>query len=1301
MRKEDIQNVYPLSPLQEGMLFHALLHPKADAYFQQVRIDLAGDVDEEAFREAWAFLVRRHDVLRTVFVHRNAPQPLQVVLREQALDFATEDIRSLPESEHEAWLTNYQAEERRKPFDLSRDRLLRVRLVRRGATRWSVVLSFHHILLDGWCQSVLFSELAAAYRARRLGQDPVLPAALPYGQYIRWLQQQDREAALAHWRTYLDGYETAPTVPWRRSAVDGYELRRHEVMFDVRHSDALRALAARLNVTVNTLLQCAWGCLLGRYNGTQDVVFGSVVAGRPQELPGIERALGLFINTVPVRLAWQNGTPFEELAGRLQADFARSEPYQFLSLADIRGALPGAPELINHIFVFENYPVERADAANGPFADLGFTVERMAVFEQTNYDFNLTVLPGDTVLLRFEYNARAFDPGDVARMEGHWRRFLDAVLADPRVTPEQIDILTPAERRVIVGEWGQAPARFPADVTAARLFVEQALAEPDRLAVVAGGERRSYGELLAAATRVAAALQAAGVGPEVPVGVCVDRSWEMIAAVLGVMLSGGAYVPLDPSYPPDRLAFMVSDLGARHLLASPCYRGLVTGAGGATPCVLSVDEALAGTGTTPDPRALAAAIRPEQLAYVIYTSGSTGRPKGAMIEHRSLANAYLAWDQAYALRASIRVHLQMASLSFDVFSGDLVRALCSGGALVLCPREWLLDAERLYALLREEHVECAEFVPAVLRNLAAYVRDAGLRLDSLRVLIAGSDTWTPDEYRAFRALCGPATRLINSYGLTEATIDSTYYEAPAEAVPDTRAVPIGRPFANTTLYILDRSGRPVPAGIPGELFIGGAGLARGYWNRPELTAERFVASPLPGEADQRLYRTGDQAQWLRDGNVEFIGRGDSQIKIRGYRVEAAEVEAALRGCPGVRQAVVVGRETPDGSRELVGYVVSDNDLREEDVRRRLKDQVPDYMVPSRIVRLEAFPLTPNGKVNRRALPDPAAGHGLAAAHVAAEPPAHPLEQALADIWRGLLGRQDVGMTDNFFELGGHSLKATQLIARISKDLKRDVPLTAVFRFPTIRTLAEFLLSTNAGRGAGSSRGFYRLNAEAPHQVFALPAGAGLGLGYAALARQLNGVALHGINASLAADPIGDYVAALQAAQSKGPYVLLGYCGGGNLAFEVARRVEAAGQPVAALLMIDSYRRLTLPTAGQEAIRARAQGVLCDPRFQPYLLNEALRAQFAAAAEAWFRHEAQGVDDGQVSADIHLVTAEGPAGDPSDSLGRRRSRDAWREATRGVFECHAGVGAHDTMLEGEALAANAALVQKILRQVLGA
>ncbi|HEV2736864.1 MAG TPA: amino acid adenylation domain-containing protein [Longimicrobiaceae bacterium] len=1056
---QNVESVYALSPMQQSMLVRTLQFPGLEEYTEQVTWTVAGALDAGALGRAWRRVVDRHAILRTTFFWEGLDQPLQVVRGEAAAPFETHDWSEVPDRGREERFAEFLAADRARGFDLGAAPLARLTCIRLGEDEHRVVWSYHHLLLDGWSSALGLRELHACYAALAEGREPELGRPGRYQDFISWMGAQDESGAREFWGAQLDGF-AAPTRLALERPAEGEEAPE---VLEARLPEALvarvREATRRHGVTLNTVLQGAWGLLLAQYSGEADVIFGAIVSGRPPALPGVETALGMFINTVPVRVRVPPEQPVAAWLRELQAVQTRARDFDWVAVPRIQSwsEVPQPEKLYDTVYVFQNVPDVETRGARAAGTDWG-GFSRNAAAVRTGYGLMPEFVPRGGVEVNLMWDAARFDRAFAERVPEHLAALLEAFAADPERALASVSPLAPEERRRVLEEWNATGRDYPRGECVHGLFAAQAARTPDAPAVASGEETLSYAELDARANRLANHLRRLGVGPETRVGVCVERGPEMFWGVLGVLKAGGAYVPLDPAYPEDRLAFMVEDAGARVLLAQARVADRLP-AGGAAVVRLDADRAAIDAESAAPPET---GVGEGNLAYVVYTSGTTGRPKGVQVEHRAWVNAYRAWEEAYALRPAPTAHLQMASFSFDVFGGDLVRALCSGGKLVPVPMDTLLDPPALYALMRRHEVDTAEFVPAVLRSLFQHLRETGERLDFMRLLIAGSDAWYVREHEEIRALCAPDTRCVNSYGVAEATVDSTWYESGRERLSGDAMVPIGRPFANTRIYVLDGRMQPSSPGVPGELFIGGAGLARGYLGRPELTAEKFVPDAFPDRPGARMYRTGDRARRLADGSLEFLGRADHQVKIRGFRIEPAEVAAQLLEHPAVREALVLVREDRPGEKRLVAYLVPEAgaEVASPDLRDHLRERLPDYMVPSAFVVVDAFPLTPNGKVDRRALPAPEGGaedEGFAA-------PRTPVEEVLAAIWAEVLGVDRVGVADDFFRLGGHSLLATRVISRVRRALEVEVPIRALFESPTVEAMAE---RVEALRGAGA------------------------------------------------------------------------------------------------------------------------------------------------------------------------------------------------------------------------------------------
>jgi amino acid adenylation domain-containing protein len=734
-------------------------------------------------------------------------------------------------------------------------------------------------------------------------------------------------------------------------------------------------------------------------------------------------------------------------------------------------------------------------------------------------------------------------------------------------------MLTATEQQQLLVEWNNTQLDYPFDRCIHHLIEQQVERTPDAIAVVFEDRHLTYQELNQRANQLAHYLKERGVGSEVLVGICLERSLELIVAVLAVFKAGGAYVPLDPNYPPERLEFMLRDAQLSLLLTT---ENLLSQLGDRQIQLICLDTDWKEIANHSDSNPISS-VQVENLAYLIYTSGSTGTPKGVMVSHRSLVNAYWAWESAYHLRDRTHSHLQMANFSFDVFAGDLVRALCSGSKLVLCPREFLLSPSQLYQLMRDRAVDCAEFVPAVMRHLVEYLEKTAQNLDFMQVLVVGSDAWYVREYMAFQRLCGPQTRLINSYGISEATIDSSYFEIAAFNLPADALVPIGKPFDNTQLYVLDANMQPVPVGVPGELHIGGSGLARGYCNRPDLTQQRFIANPFSSDPQARLYKTGDLVRFLPDGNLELLGRIDNQVKLRGFRIELGEIEAVLSQYPTVAQTAAIVREDVPGDRRLVAYLVgAESEASVNDLRQFLKDRLPEYMVPAAFVFLDALPLTPNGKVDRRALPAPDLNSLSGDTNFA--PPRDVVEQQLVEIWSEVLNIYPVGVKGNFFSLGGHSLLAVQLMSKIEQQFGIILPLAALFQNPTIEQLAVTLRQPIDElqwsllipiKSSGSKPPFFCVPGAGGNPLYLYNLAHHLDRDRPFYALQSVGLDGQSEPHTCIEDMAADYIQSIQSLQPQGPYLLGGHSFGGQVAFEMALQLQKIGQEVSLLAFLDS------------------------------------------------------------------------------------------------------------------------------------
>jgi amino acid adenylation domain-containing protein len=1034
LRQQEAEQVsqYPVSYGQQGIWITNETYPDSPALNVAFSSRIWSEVDVPRLHNAFQSLVDRHAVLRTVYAVNKDGLPEQRVYGYMPVDFRVIDASDWDEST----LHEHVVAEHQQPFDLASGPIMRVRLFSCAPQNHVLLLSIHHIAGDGWSVWLLLDELRQIYAGTALPRPET-----SYADYVRWerdlVEGLEGDRLWSYWQDKLKGELPVLRLP-ERDQQGMPTMRGHSLAFTLSEelSQGIKSLAQSEGITLYTMLVSAFLTVLYRYTGQTDILIASPGANRTRpEFAGI---VGDFVNMFVLRADLSGSPTFRTLLGHMREEVLASLANQNYPLALITQKLRVRRRSSENAFFQVRFALQKPQQSGDLALLFGTTGEQRRIdfagLEMEYYDIpqqegqhplTLDMIEGDRRITGvFKYDNNRLDAATVEQINKHFEVLLETVVANPDTPIDQLKLISEMEYKALL-DLSYVPADSRPDSCVHRLFEAQVERVPHNVAVRYGDMSLTYDDLNRRANQMARHLQTLGVGVESRVGIHLNKSLDLIAAVLAVFKSGAAYVPLDPSYPADRLAYMLSDSGATILITGTQQLDQLPVDNVQVVLVDDLDEQLAKYEDTN----LSVGVNPENLAYIIYTSGSTGKPKGVMVEHRNLSNAYYAWETAYGLN-HIQSHLQMASFSFDVFAGDFVRALCSGGRLILCDRDTLVMPDQLYALMHKEAVEAAEFVPAVLRVLVDYLEQQGHKLDFMKLLICGSDSWSVPEYRRFKTFCGEQTRLINSFGLSEATIDSSYYESQLSELAGEGIVPIGRPFPGTALYVLDAHRQPVPAGLVGELYVGGKGLARGYWNRPDLTAERFWDSPFV--AGERVYRTGDLARWLPNGQLEYLGRADFQIKLRGHRIEPGEIENQIKNYPGISQAVVTVRENGQGTPRLVAYFMADTAIDVSDLRTCLKSLLPDYMVPASFMQVDAFPITPNGKIDRRGLPEPDQQQTTASTNTA--PLETPMQQMVADTWSAVLGIETVSPYDNFFDLGGHSLMVVQVITRLQEKL---------------------------------------------------------------------------------------------------------------------------------------------------------------------------------------------------------------------------------------------------------------------------
>ncbi|MFI9324912.1 amino acid adenylation domain-containing protein [Kitasatospora aureofaciens] len=1046
----NVETVYPLTPMQSGMLFHTLSEPGSQAYFEQTSFLLDGIGDPALLEQAWQHVTDHLEILRGAVVWERVDRPQLVVHRRVEPPVVHLDWRNLPDQEQARALERHLAEDRARGIDLSVAPLMRMALIRLTDTTVRVVRTSHHVLLDGWSTFQMFDDLTTAYRALAAGRRPVLPVRRPFAAYVEWLEGQDLAEAEAYWRRLLGGVTEPTALPFDRLPVTGHQAqssRRLLTRIPTEVSQRLYAVAREHRLTVNTVLQGAWALLLSRYAGEPDVVFGATVSGRPADLPGADAMVGMLINTLPVRVEVDGDALVGAWLGGLQQAQAEARQYEHVPLTQIQGwsGVERGTHLFETLVAFENFPAD-GDSSAGSGDDV--RLYGLEGADVTNYPLNLVAYAGEELAFALSYDPALFDAETIERIAGHLGTLLAAIAEDPNRPVSAVPMLMPGELERVTGEWSGVPGLPARPGTIHELVAAQAARTPHAPAVTFGDESLSYQELDQAANQLAHHLTAHGAGPDQLVALSVERGLPMAIGLLGIMKAGAAYLPLDPAYPADRLAYMLQDSGARLLVT---HHDLNRNLPADDVHVIDLDHDAATIAARPTtaPHSGATATN---LAYVIYTSGSTGRPKGVAIEHHTVLHLMANTQPLYGFDTQ-DVWTVFHSYAFDFSVWELWGALTTGGRAVIIAHDTARNPDAMWQLLHDQHVTVLNQTPSLFRELVEHAaQTANTTPPPLRWIIFGGEGLEPKHVRTWFTTFHQSgtTRLVNMYGITETTVHVTYGEITPEHLTARHRLPAGRPLPGYGILLLDPHGNPVPTGIPGEIHVTGGGLARHYLHRPDLTTERFPHHPN----GHRMYRSGDIARWLPDGTLEHLGRADHQVKIRGYRIELGEIETALLTHPHIHETLVPPHPTPDGHHRLTAYIVTTTPTTTTQLRTHLATTLPDYMIPALFITLDTLPLTPSGKIDRRALPAPDQHtHHTETTYTA---PRNATEHTLTTIWADVLGTERIGIHDNFFELGGDSILTIQVISRAREALGGGLTPRTLFETPTVASLAEAL-----------------------------------------------------------------------------------------------------------------------------------------------------------------------------------------------------------------------------------------------------
>jgi len=1033
-----IEDIYPLSPLQEGMYYYWLSSEGSSNYFKQMSYQLKGRLHVDFLEKSYQQLVARHAILRTFFTQDFGEQALQVVRKDTPSNFIYKSIFDSPGFTAE----DYKELDRAKGFDLHSGSQMRLTVLDLGNDTYEFIWSHHHIIMDGWCLGILIKEFFQIYQSMVDGMQTQLPPVYPYSSYIAWLMKNDKQASLDYWKNYLSGYDTVSSLPKIASGKHEYMGREAMFQLDDATRQGIKSLCSEYGITENTFIQTAWGILLGKYNGTNDVVFGSIVSGRPAAIPGIEDMVGLFINTVPVRLAYDDQTSVADLLKDAQQKSIEGVDHHYTQLAQIQAASGVSGNLFDHLVQFQNMPVQEMVKQNMKNSNSSEELSLLSfqASGDNTFDFTCIVSPGATIGFKFRYNEHLYDEATIERIQLHLGNIIGAMVADPSNAVNEIEFISEAEKEQLLC-FGISSVEYDNNKTVVQLFEEQVEKTPESIALVFQNVELTYRELNNKANQLANLLiNNYSIGKNDLVGIMLDRSEKMIIAILGIMKAGAAYVAIDSEFPKARKEHIVQETALKALITQSdnifdldYYNGNV----------FAIDIQLNDDAGTEAP---ATVVELSDLAYVIYTSGSTGKPKGVMITHEALADyVFGVIDRTNIL--DCKTFGLVSTIAADLGNTVLYPALVTGGALHVFSAAEVMSAEKMAG----HKIDCLKIVPSHWKAL----QQENAVFAPAKCLVFGGEELTNDVVSLLKA-GNKDCKVYNHYGPSETTIGKLIRPIDLE---NEATISLGAPFCNSRVYITDDAGKLVPVGVAGEILIGGKGLSKGYLNNEQLTAERFIADPfVPGEL---VYKTGDLGKWLSDGTIGFLGRKDDQIKIRGYRIELGEIAGNLLTYEGITSAIVLANSAANGEKELVAYVVSKLAIHKATVEKHLSQRLPAYMLPHKYVELTEMPLNANGKIDRKKLLLVTETKSAAAVEYVA--PRNEVDDKLVAIWKEILDRDNIGIRDNFFTLGGHSLKVVQLISRINTSFLVRIDIQDIFRDATIESISEqisFILDQN-------------------------------------------------------------------------------------------------------------------------------------------------------------------------------------------------------------------------------------------------
>ena len=1273
--KKEIEKIHSLTPMQEGIMYNSRINRDSNAYFEQSIFTVTGPLDIEILNKAFNKLIERYEILRTAFFYENISEPKQVVLRNRELRICYEDISNLEENKEE-YLERFKEKDKDKGFDLTNDCLNRLSVIKIDSDIYKIVYSFHHIIMDGWCLGIIINDIINMYKLISKNEEIVFDETEPYSKYLEWLDKQDKTSELSYWNNYLSSYEQEINIPKLENAAEEFVNEEEEIIISEDLTYKLKSMAEKGAITLNSVIQTAWGVLLQKYNNTNDVVFGSVVSGRPSEINGIENIVGLFINTVPTRVKGEDTTEFIELARKINEDFIEANSHSYCSLAEIQALTSMKNNLINHIVAYENYPIDKEMLNSSISSESGIKIiNNVEMFEQINYDFALIIIPGSSMTLKIKYNGSIYNKEIIRQIIKNLCNELKSVVNNPNILIRDIDILNEEEKNKLLNDFNKTKMEYPKNKTIVDLFEEQVKKTPSNIAVVNGNSKLTYKELNQKSNALARVLRGKGVEAETIVGIMIDKSLEMLIGIMGILKAGGAYLPIDPEYPEDRIRYMLEDSNTKILLTQNKLLESINYAGETID--LEDNKLYEGENSNLNNRGISS-----DLAYVIYTSGTTGKPKGVMVEQKALVNLCFWHNEYYEVTEKDRA-TKYAGFGFDASVWEIFPYIITGVALYMIDKSIMLDKDALNKYYEDNQITIG-FLPTQMCE-----EFMNLKNKSLRKLLTGADKLKVYKKQTYE--------LINNYGPTENTVVTTSFKVDKNY----RNIPIGKPISNSKIYILGDNNTLMPIGTCGELCVSGDGLARGYLNREELTREKFADNPF--EPGTKMYRTGDLARWLPDGNIEYLGRIDNQVKIRGFRIEIGEIENQLLKIEGIKEAVVLAKDNENLDKYLCGYLTAQQEVTVTSIKAELSKELPSYMIPSHIMQIDKLPITPNGKVDKKALEEIAVTQISESEY---EAPRNEVEKNLAAIWEEVLGVKKIGINDNFYDLGGHSLKGTLLKSKIKERLKIDIPLNIIFTKLTIRELSECI-----EKGEYNAEDYVIFNEHAKKTIICFPPYMAYGFLYSGIAKRIKDYKMYSYNFVHSDNLIEDYVKRITSINNDKKFVFFGWSAGGRLAVEIADKMNKMGYDVTDVILMDTmplnFNKQAADESNKHKISKEREAQFAAenmaevlkfisqnmPEYLEFIKND---SEAHEKMTRYLEYYNSSSDVKSVTSKLHLILIPDECREMGD-LDNNTIYNAWKQVNEDLITYN-GSGKHEDMIKENNIDYNSNVIFNILEKI---